>query len=844
MQNLAPKNMLPLGLKADHPAHRSRWIAALALAAACGVVASGMSPVSANQSQITLLADSMNRNTTDGWGTASHGTGYTVNNSKRFSVDGAQGEMTLIPGKLSHATATIKTADIDAGVDVSFDSLPSVGSAYAHLSARQSSSGQYTASLRLESSGKLSLEVSSTAKGTKTVLSSKQISQKATAGTAYHLELNVSGSSTALLKARAYHAGGNAPAWQLETKDASEDLASARGSLRLGGYLSGSTTENSGLHFDNLVARSAVQAGTPQTPKPTPTPLAPAPVPQESEAISQTLGNARPAPAPNTLSAIPSTALYVSASGNDLSGGTVKAPLRTISKAISKAKSGQTIVVRNGTYHESVVIPAGKTLKLRQYPGETVWLDGSKSITGFTASGKGWAKSGWNYDFDTSPTYTRGAKDNTTEAWGFISADYPLAAHPDQVWINGTKQTQVSSASKLKAGTFYVDRSNNKLHLGTNPSGKTVRASTLVKALSIRSENSSVSGINVRKYAPSVPDMAAVTAEKPGITVENLTIEDSATTGLNISAVKNTVSNVKIQRSGMLGMNATYSDGLVVNKLVSTGNNHERFNTSPVSGGLKIGRTRGVTVKNSVMNNNYGPGLWLDESVYDSKILNNDMIGNSGHGLSLEISAKSVVANNRIAKNTGYGFKLNNSSDVAIWNNTISGKNRVLNIVQDARRASKKSDPGHDPRQPFPDTTMTWINKNIVVKNNVFSNTGGGNAIVAVEDYSASFSAEQMKISLASNAYHRTTASNPKWSVIWSKGSGNPSVYTNLAAFIKAKNQDKNSFEVTSSSVLGSNSNPGTSVTSKNDRSTALPSDIAKLIGQTSGTKRIGNFPR
>lgn len=828
LQKLVPPTTLSQHRPANRPTSPSRRTTTVSIAALCAVLAGTLAPVTAQAATTTYVADSMNRQVANGWGTSSSGIAYSTNLNDAFSVNGAQGLMKLAPGKQRYATTAAKTADVQSGVDVSFDSLPSSGSTYAQLGTRHSSTGEYAAALRLESTGRLSVEISRTVSGTKSVLASKVISQSGQRGTAYHVDFQVTGTTTVTLKARSFAAGTTAPSWQVQAQDTSTKRIATQGNLVLGGYLSSSATSGSGLHFDNFVARSASATEITPAPEPSPAPIAPV----------------EPTPVENTAPAIPASALYVASSGSDAAAGTASAPLKTISKAITKATSGQTVVVRGGSYHETVIIPSGKTVHLRQYPGETVWLDGSSAVTGFTASGTAWVKSGWNYDFDTSPTYTRGAQDNTAESWGFINSSYPMAAHPDQVWIDGTRQIQVGSLSQVKAGTFYVDRTNDKLYLGTNPSGKSVRASTLVKALSIRGDQSSVFGINVRKYAPSVPDMGAVTAEKPGIKLENLTIEDNATTGLNISAVKNTVNNVKLLRNGMLGMNATYADGLVINKLVATGNNLEHFNTSPVSGGTKIVRSRDVTVKNSVFNNNYGPGLWLDESVYNSKVVNNDMIGNAGHGLSLEISAKSVVANNRIANNTGFAFKLNDTSDVSIWNNTISGKNRVLNIVQDKRRAANKTDPGHDPRQPFPDSTMTWINKNIQIKNNVLSNTGGGNAILAVEDYSGTYTAEQMNISLASNAYHRTSAGNPQWSVVWSRGAQNPSVYNTLAAFVAAKGQDKNSFELTSAPVLTSTNDPNSSVTSRNSSATALPSDIATLTGQTAGSQRIGNYPR
>lgn len=791
-----------------------------------------------------LLVDSMDSALTSGWGSPEIGSVYSVNAASRFSKSQGIGAVKILPGKNSYATSTLKESDVAAKVDVSFDSIPQSGSVYAHVALRHSVDSRYETSLRLTSTGKLTLEVSKTIAGKKTVIDSHLVASKATAGQAYRVEFTVTGSHSPVLKARAY-SGSLAPQWQIMNTQAGSAVLSKAGALRLGGYLSAAATKSTGIHVDNLQVSAASELNTakPQPLEPDDQPLANA---EPLEVDLPPLGQPQsptPAPTPEAEQQLPAGALYVSTQGASNATGTVKAPLRSIGEAIAKAKSGQRVVVRAGSYHESLTVPAGKKLHLRNYPGEKVWLDGSSAVTGFTSSSTGYSTA-WKYDFDSSPTYTRGANDNKEEAWGFVSDSHPMAAHPEQVWVDGTRQKQVKSLSSLEAGTFHVDKAANKLTLGSNPAGKSVRASTLVKALSIRADGSSVDGINIRKFAPSVPDMGAVTAEKPGIIVKNLTVEDSATTGINVSAVNNQISNVNIKRSGMLGMNAVYSDGLKVNALNASSNNMERFNSSPVSGGLKITRSRNIAVTNSTMANNNGPGLWIDESVYNSKILNNDMTDNTGHGLSLEISAKAVVANNRIINNGGNGIKLNNSSDVDIWNNTISGKNRVLNIVQDKRRGANKSDPGHDPRQAFPDATMPWIIKNVAVKNNVLSNTGGGNAIVAIEDYSRQLTAEQMKISLDSNAYHRTGSTNPNWSAVWSNAAANPSVYTTLSDFQKAEKQDLSSFEVTAPTVLNGIYQPTSAVSGKASKATALPSSVASLILQSAGSKHLGAFPR
>ena len=41
----------------------------------------------------------------------------------------------------------------------------------------------------------------------------------------------------------------------------------------------------------------------------------------------------------------------------------------------------------------------------------------------------------WTAQFDASPTFTFGAPDGTTAGWSFVNPQYPMAAHPDQVWI-------------------------------------------------------------------------------------------------------------------------------------------------------------------------------------------------------------------------------------------------------------------------------------------------------------------------------------------------------------------------------------------------------------------------
>jgi trimeric autotransporter adhesin len=540
---------------------------------------------------------------------------------------------------------------------------------------------------------------------------------------------------------------------------------------------------------------------------------------------------------------VPAGAIIVSPTGNNAAAGTAAAPLQTLNGAVARAASGATIVLRAGTYHESVIIPPDKRLAVQAWPGEAVWFDGSSAVAGWGASGGRWVKTGWTLKFDHSPTYTRGAPDDTGD-WGFIDPSYPMAAHPDQIWIDGTAQRQVASLAQVVPGTFFHDETANQLWLGTDPTDKGVRASTLQTAIAVRSAGSSLRGFGVRRYAPSVPDMGAVTLEEPNILAENMVISDNSTTGIEVGSGTTpgvVLRNLYVARNGMLGISANYADDLTIDKVLSEYNNTERFNQAPVSGGAKITRSRGIAVWHSVFRGNYGPGLWMDESDYNITIEGNEMRNNYGHGTSLEISAAATFANNIVTGNGGFGIKINDTSNVAVWNNTFVGNDRSINLVQDDRLPTSANTAGRDKRQAFPDPTMTWLIGHAVIANNIVASQKSGNCMICVEDYSHVRSAEQMVVTTNSNIYQRPSASSPAYLTVWSRGPGDPWIFTTLPAFHSATGQ-----EALGQVVIGTGYVNATGTVTGTISNTAqpLPANIATITGVTAGTKYYGAWPR
>jgi hypothetical protein len=293
--------------------------------------------------------------------------------------------------------------------------------------------------------------------------------------------------------------------------------------------------------------------------------------------------------------------------------------------------------------------------------------------------------------------------------------------------------------------------------------------------------------------------------------------------------------------NGLVGIAGTYADGLTISGVVANGNNAENFNTSPVSGGIKIARSRVIRIKDSTFSNNVGPGVWMDESVYDAVVSGNDMRSNVGHGLSFEISSKLLMVDNVLVNNGANGVKLNNAQSVELWNNTIvdSGLKAVW-VVQDSRDPANPSTPGRDPRRPAPDPTVTWVLGPIALRNNVIARTAA-NCLLCVEDTALRRTAQAIGVTAAGNLFVRADAAAPRWTVVWASGQLNPTVFTTAAAFTTATGQNPNVKEYVGAGVVDSSGKLSASVISAEQGfASALPSTIAALVGKPTGTRALG----
>ncbi|RII94279.1 right-handed parallel beta-helix repeat-containing protein [Clavibacter michiganensis] len=818
-------------------------ISALSIAAlAAAALGDGAGPASAAS---PAVVDSFSRQVISGWGSAASGDAYTVYGAppSAFSVDGDRARITGIAAGTS-AGAFLggePMRDGTASATVALVGATPLG-LYQGLEIRRQADGtSYRGRVELGRSGAVRVSITRTAAdGSSTDLGAPVAAGTAAAGTEVDVEVQVNGTSPVTISVRAWRSGTPQPSWQATATDASSARIVTPGGTGVWSYASGSNSEPTTVAFDDLARASADAALTPPvaTPAPiaSPAPSAPPPGPSPTAsspaAVPSSYGPRGSAPVGSAAYPVPAGALFVHAlGGNDRSAGTKAAPLKTIVAAVAKAKAGQTIVLRAGTYHEAVVVPFNKPITIQSYPREAVWLDGSTRITSWTKSGTSWVTRGWTTKL---PRTIAGIADNPR----FVRPDAPLAARLDQLFVAGTQLRQVSTAAQVVTGTFFVDETAQTIRIGTNPLGKEVRASDLRQALQIQSADSTVQGIGVRRYATSYEDRGAIRFDNVRATARDVVIQDNAMVGIAMGNDDSTISRLTVQRSGMLGLSTGYSYGLLVEDSIFTGNNSERFKAAPVSGGIKIARSRGVTVVNNDTSGNHGSGIWLDESCYDVTIIGNTSNDNEYTGIQVELSDTAVVADN---STTGgqTGINLIDTGNVEVFNNTMGRNSKFgLSLLQDERRQAVAGYEGQDPRQPAIDPTVPWLTRNITVHDNVFA-SGGLFSLYAL-DQKTGIPVDDWNLVISGNLFTKRVATTDPTMVAWGQADNKTLVrYETPEALAAAKGASWRNTQTPASTPL---SGISAHLSKASANAVPLPSSIASLIGQPSGVKHIGIF--
>lgn len=416
----------------------------------------------------------------------------------------------------------------------------------------------------------------------------------------------------------------------------------------------------------------------------------------------------------------------VSPKGSDTNAGTASRPFQTIDKAAQTAQAGDTVVVKAGTYRESVHLrhsgTAAAPITFLAQPFGSVTVSGADPIVGWTKV-QGDApiyRVPWDHIFaidyhdgkpvenhpGDEPLWGRAEQviadgrqllqalglDGLTKAWQMHALSAGATVHPPLHGLGGPF-----------AGAFAVDTAQKTLYVwladGTSPVTHRMEASTRSQTFGVNpwENKDGVQYVQVRgfhfQYGASFPQRAVVWLHGQHNTMENCLVEDMAGAGV---AVGGTLRHSVIRDCGQTG-GCAGGPGFVNEDNLWEDNCWKPINRGWDAGGVKIAVVKGGLFRRCVFRHNGGPGLWFDIDVHNVRVTQCVFDENEGSGLFVEISRDNQIDHNLAVGNAvgivgskgGWsegGIVLAESENCRVTNNTCVGNKDGLSFREQGPR--------------------------------------------------------------------------------------------------------------------------------------------------------------
>jgi Right handed beta helix region len=688
------------------------------------------------------------------------------------------GDMTLRPGSSATAEAGTSFTDGWAGATFVLPGRPAGDSLYLGLELRRSGGSLYRTKARVFPDGSVSVDLSKVLNnGAEQFLGTKLIQTAiGTDPTTVTLQGQVSGTTAVTVAVRAWVAGSVKPDWQLSVADPTPIGSS--GSVRVWSYLSRRAAAPISFHYQDLTAKAAGSETAPSPtpsgpsgPTATPTPAPTTPAPTKTTAAPTTAPSS-PAGSPGMNSVlaksgadldtdytIPAGAIFVAPGGSNSDSGSKASPVGSIATAIAKAPSGGTVVLRGGTYRQSVG-DVNKRLTIQAYPHEYPVLSGADAVTGWSGSGGLWRATSW-----TSPFAQNAFRPDEVPAG-------TAAGKVEQTYRNGKALKQVLTLAELKSGTFWINPTTRQLYVADDPTNAVMEVSNRDRGMTLGSgaTGSKILGLRFTAYAgPHLDNGSELYVGSNDTLIQNSQFDHSSSAGLKIAGTNITVDHITAAENAAEGMNGNRNDNSVVENNQFVRNNTDRFKSvgcamSCTVAGFKTAHTANLVVKNNAFVDNVANGFWCDLGCTNATITGNAVTG-SYDGLFYEVSSHALISNNYV-EDSDKGIRVSGSDHVTITGNTLVDNNFQLTVYDDRRSSSTDAYSAG--------LGLSWNTTNLVIADNTIK--GGGSTTKLLEaNGTAQVASPQMFSKLADNTNSGTQV------MVWCTGDNKCKTYASIA---------------------------------------------------------------
>jgi len=404
--------------------------------------------------------------------------------------------------------------------------------------------------------------------------------------------------------------------------------------------------------------------------------------------------------------------------------GLPDAQVRTISEAATKAEPGDTVVIHDGIYRETVTVEKSgteeKPIRLVAATGENVIITGADEIREWTKEpgGERVFSAPWSHHFiGWNKTGTHPGDDY-----------HKMIGRCEQVFILGYPLLQVLDRAVLSRGTFYVDLDAKRIYVcprdGVDLSKKPLLVESSARPLLWRSKGAyaHLRGIRFR-FAANMAQHGAVQIEGDHGVVEDCVFESMNSSGATFAAEGLIVRRCVFQNNGQLGFGANRAHNLLFSECIVRNNNIKGFSRGWEAGGNKLVLCRGAVLEKSQFVSNRGNGIWFDIGNEKCVVRNCLIADNEDAGIFYEISY-SLHAHDNVIIGNGFNetpgswgaaaaISLSSSPNCIIERNLMVGNREGFNF----REQNRKTPLIEDENERWIWNHDQWIRNNVMALN-------------------------------------------------------------------------------------------------------------------------------
>jgi len=403
---------------------------------------------------------------------------------------------------------------------------------------------------------------------------------------------------------------------------------------------------------------------------------------------------------------------YVSPEGKkEATGETIDSPT-TIEAAIERVKTGDAIVMRDGTYRTgNLVLNQGITIQ--PYMDEQPVMKGTYVASEWRDLRNGLWTTKWDHLFPSSPAdwWQRDRSGKQTPLHRF---------NDDMVFIDGKFLQAAGYEGEVDENSFYIDYKSGLVYIGTDPENRLVEITAFNVALHRINGNCHgkatdhkgpvIKGITFTQYAYRAIEVDGKNPEgiSPesehgkdviGTTLEHCAITFCSRVAAYLRGDKITLKNCKVSDTSTEGIYILSSSDVLLEKNIFMRNNIEQIDGYYPAAVKIFNQCYRVTCQdNLIMDLPYSNGIWYDVGNVDGRFLNNwvEGVGNIDNrvssrqtwagesGFFFEISKNAICAGN-VFVNCESGIHILNSCNVQIYQNTFV--NSTASIARNDRSA-------------------------------------------------------------------------------------------------------------------------------------------------------------